>query len=296
MTIHTNSLIPLLISRIGTMRPLFKTQAIVLRKYNFRESDIIVNLLEENGSHLTMYVYGVRASRKRSSLLWEPGTKLSIDYYYYGDHEKSRLTNTPPHQNANSQTMITFKEGHILESYFDEKNHGERGMSYSKLSLLSFLLEVTQVCSQHGGNPKLFLLLEGSIRELKIATELSSCLMLLVFFETRLLHSIGLLADPLFCALCGLPTEEESFWCKPQVQFYCQKCHAQTNRFDREMAQILEWARKLRFINYKKNILTLLNQVDLILLHKNLYESLEAFIASPIKTNENLLREICKKT
>ena len=259
------------------MHALYKTQAIVLKKNIVKESDLIVQLLDIEGKKFDMRVFGVLASNKRSNLLWEAGTILSLEYYD-SDLENQKATGK----------IATFKEGKILNNFKNTKIK----FDYSQLCILSFLLELSYVCSLYGNNKKLFVLLKGAINEVDNITDSTTILLFLIFFETRLLNILGLLGDLEHCSTCGknITEEKEIFWTKSQVEFHCKNCNSLADKNNVYMNKIITTAKNLKYIDYINKIKSVkFYSKYLFNLNQNLYEAFLVFTNKQINTYKNIL-------
>jgi DNA repair protein RecO len=194
---------------------------IVLSRRSAGENDLVARVLCVDGSILELRGFGMRASKRRSLTLFEPGSLIEFQYYSAGDGEAS------------------LKEGVVRERFEELKS------AYAGAAALAHVLEATAQAARGEANADLYALLSGTLVELgslapvfgtRDAEGLLRLHALLVFFKARLLILLGVLADPRACSECGAELTEDAYWPAPEARFVCPACAPTANREDGWMA------------------------------------------------------------
>ncbi len=208
---------------------------IVLSRRSAGENDLVARVLCVDGSTLELRGFGMRASKRRSLTLFEPGSLIEFQYYSAGDGEAS------------------LKEGVVRERFEELKS------AYAGAAALAHVLESASQAARGAAGADLYALLSGTLVELgslapvfetRDAEGLLRLHALLVFFKARLLILLGVLADPRACSECGAELTEDAFWPLPEARFVCPACAPTANREDGWMARIIADATRLRFERY----------------------------------------------
>lgn len=208
---------------------------IVLSRRSAGENDLVARVLCVDGSILELRGFGMRASKRRSLTLFEPGSLIEFQYYSAAEGEAS------------------LKEGVVRERFEELKS------AYAGAAALAHVLEATAQAARGEANADLYALLSGTLVELgalapvfdsRDAEDLLRLHALLVFFKARLLALLGVLADPRTCSECGAELIEDAYWPAPEARFVCPACAPTANREDGWMARILGDATRLRFERY----------------------------------------------
>ena len=208
---------------------LIKTTGIVLRRAKQKESDLSVQLLDEDGALIELYMHGIRASKSRSQLLAEPGTLIRCEYYQKDERGGS------------------FREGAILDRFDELKG------DYTGTLVLSYLLEMIGLAARGGPMPENYQLLNGAMEHLRGSPAGTGParglfhLRLLAFFKVRLLRILGLMGDCEHCEICGNPLGERAGWNVPEVSFRCRRHAEEHSREEAWMAVFLTRAAVTRF-------------------------------------------------
>ncbi len=235
------------------MAKILKARGIVLSHYPLHEADEVARILTENGAMLELRAKGIRLSRRRSRLIFEPGCLVSFEYY------------------AALSGLSYLKEGYL------EKRHETLKQDYLSLLTLSLFLELSASAAFYEKAPGLFVLLEGALEQLKLWNRaIEKLLLLMSFFQIRLLKISGLLGSAENCSLCDSPLGERALWNLPEVHFGCQNCKPQANKRDASMASTIALAAKSRFGHFCENI-PLSTENEIMTLVKQLSHSIEIF-------------------
>ena len=221
---------------------LIRKQGIVLGRRNFAEADVILDLLPESGPPESVKAHGIRASRKRSQIITEPGSRVALVYY--------RGKNGPG----------SLKEGEVLERFQELKS------SYENSLLLAYILELTAGAAWGNEGSALLQLLEGALRALqerridlreRPSDESSAqgeriwLFELLGFYKTRLLSILGLLGDCEHCSLCGEELGRRACWPGPlEVSFTCEKCSPEAGESEAWQARAVSLAQSRKFARF----------------------------------------------
>ncbi len=221
---------------------------IVLNRRNVGEADAIAGVLFESGVTRDVRSHGVRKSRSRSNLLFEPGSLVRLTYYESEER---------PGVSPDSRIFASLKEGHVVERFGALKDSG-----YEGLLVLSYFLELASFGSRAGDAPELFLLLKGTLEELTnpLSPELAPLenaelksfrfTLLSIFFKVRVLKILGLVGDARSCAECGRELGELAFWNVPEVFFSCDGCAPDAGAADAYSARMVAAAASMRYSKF----------------------------------------------
>lgn len=245
------------------MPQLKKTKGIVLERHFLKEADGIARMLTVDGACLEFYAYGIRLARKRSALLIEPGTLISINYY-----------------DGHKNNIASLKEGIVKERFDIIKN------DYTSIIYLSNFLELASFASRYGSLPPLFLLLRGAIEELSFCYKnINSIMELSIFFQIRLLKMLGILGEQNRCYICDKALKLLAYWNMPEASFACENCNSNGDKSQAWMARTIAMAAKMRFKNFSVQTKGVKENTAYLSLWKNLNLCLEAFKGSPLRTS-----------
>lgn len=255
------------------MAKLLKTRGIVLSHRPLYESDEMACIFTENGTMLELRAHGIRHSRRRSQLLFEPGCLVSLEYY------------------GHTSGLSSLKEGGL------ESRHELLKQDYLSLLTLSLFLELTALAASYDKAPKLFILLEGALQQLELWArddkdsndkarddkDRERLFLLLSFFQVRLLKLLGLLGSPEFCSSCDSPLGSRALWHFPETHFSCQFCAPQSAGRDAYIARTIALAVSQKFGYFCRHIPSEVAK-EIGAVAKQLGQSIESFQGSPLRT------------
>ncbi len=269
-----------------------KARGIVLQRLScLQEADNIVYILTQSGRKLCLRAHGIRKSRRRSSLIVEPGSLIHIDYYAKTDKDH----------------MVSLKEGHIEERFTELK------LSYVPSLLLSYLLELHNSASTYNedeakdidgsthshSQSKMFVLLHGSIEELRRCYhDMPRALVLLIFTQVRLMKILGILGSQERCSHCDGVLDNLLQWKVPEAYFICGDCSSLASSEQAQMGQLIGLASQQRFSNFiiekekKMKIGDKHRKQFFLSLWKNLNLCLEAFFSLQIKSFRQIEQQL----
>lgn len=209
-------------------------KGIVLHRRKDREADTVMRVLLESGENVSVRLHGIRASKKRSQTLTEPGALVHITYY------------------AKERFSSSLKEGEVADRYEEIKS------GYGEVLLVSYLLELTNRAAQDV-SPDLYRLLKGALDQLRqdripVQQSAESLYLFVSFYKVRLLKLLGLLGDAEHCALCGQELGEHASWAAPEMSFHCGDCSTKTLD-DGYAARCIHVCSRMRFGNAFERLL-----------------------------------------
>lgn len=227
-------------------------QGIVIKRFPYSEANTGIRILTESGQILTLTAYGILSSKKRSNLISEPGSLISVTYY----------------EHAHSTGAL--KEGNVVEDFEEIKKN------YDSLLVLSYILELTDVSAKGEKNAGFYNLLYGALQEMKKTDifergfrmgksgnsldkskneDIFWLYAFLGFYKIRIVKLLGLLGDAGICANCGNPLGGRVKFAVPDVSFLCENCTDGTSASEAsasgaQMAQWIRFAAVNRFQKY----------------------------------------------
>lgn len=211
-----------------------KTSGIVLTTKTLGEADVICSILTKDHGKKQFIFKGLKKSKKRPLSAKEPGTNLSLVYYY--NPEKNRCI---------------ISECSIIEAFSTIHRDLE------KIYHLSFILETVERTSADGiGDIKIYHLLEGAIRTL---TTTANNMHLSAFFLLHLLKLQGLFPVYGICASCSGEITGGLFLSIIDMRQLCRKCahdygiigtnHGQGAFFGESISTFIFQAMQSKFLN-----------------------------------------------
>ena len=216
------------------MKEISKARGIVLGKRKFKEKDLILDLLTEEGQRKVFRVHGILGSKNRNLIAYNPGNFLELDYYT----RNNSLTNQ----------ILSVKETGIVKSHSDHFN------SYKMLGYLSYILETIEVTSKEGGNHNLFLLLSGGLNQLiQSQNKTAEIHKLILFINIRCLKFLGVLDQATNCSSCGIKLYNYANWQFPEMHFLCQDCTTEPDINDWQVSLIVSIMQENRYLELLKN-------------------------------------------
>lgn len=173
------------------------SRAIVLKQRKSGESDIIADVLLESGEKISVYMFGIRASKNRSTLISEPGCLIDLVFY------------------RNERNVCSLKEATVLNRFEQSKN------GYEALKDLSFYLQLFSIAIKGEPSADFYPLLQGCLHTLD--TDRHPLLKSFIF--VRLCKIMGYLGEQ-FCIECGKDISESQSltWNTPDISFICSDC------------------------------------------------------------------------
>jgi len=215
-------------------------QGIVIKRFPYSEANTGIKILTEEGQILTLTAYGILSSKKRSNLISEPGSLISVTYYEH-THSTGAL-----------------KEGNVVEDFEEIKKN------YDSLLVLSYILELTDAAVKGEKNSGFYNLLYGALQEMKKTDifergfkmkknrssldnlgDIFWLYAFLGFYKIRIVKLLGLLGDTGICANCGNPLGGRVKFAVPDVSFLCENCTDGTSASEASAsgAHMAEWIR-----------------------------------------------------
>lgn len=215
------------------MESIVTSTGIVLSRRKDRETDIVFDLMRENGSVVRLRAHGIVATKNRSGLIHEPGSKIQATYY----DEDSRGGS------LKEATLLDRREG-LKESYTD-------------MTLLSYVLEISRHASEGSPDPDLYRLLDGALETLNQENKkrtVDDFLSFIIFYKTRLMKVSGFLGETDRCSHCGAPLEGEAYLNRDELSFTCKNCEKDANHQDRIVADLLNRGSRLRYERFLESL------------------------------------------
>jgi DNA repair protein RecO len=159
---------------------LITENAIVLSRRKEADTNALIHCMNEEGRIIPIRVHGIMITKKRDILTTEPGSLVSVTYYH-SETDK-----------VNSQ-----KEAVVKERFASVKE------SYEGLTLLAYILELTESLAQGEPDPKIYELLILGLTKLssiikdhpEFIKNTDSMFLFFVFYKVRLLKNAGLLEE-----------------------------------------------------------------------------------------------------
>lgn len=261
-------------------------RGIILQRRKERESDLIVRLFQEDGKSVQLRAHGALATRKRSLLALEPGSLVDFRYY-----EKK-------------ESISSIREMVLIDRFEKLKD------DYKKITLLSYLLELTGKIIYDLPSPMVYRLLFGGLRELEEHgsggeksilngapewVQENWILLFLVFYKVRILKSQGLLGDPDLCQECGNPLGKRAFRKKDASAFLCDKCAPETADYSGAFeASVFRGASSLRFSEFLKGLSKSTSDPSIYIreINGNLDGDLQEYHGKKIESEKELYRQL----
>lgn len=234
-----------------------KAEGLIIKRSKLNEKDALVHLLCTSGELLPFRLHGIYASNKRSRLDTDICNFIQLDYY---DYEEIKLANA--------------KEITAHPQFIDIKN------DYGNLLFISHLLELIFFGANTTKHPYLFLLLDGTLKQLQedwnthlpqLEITLSNrkeknkdfhwntTLYLYIFFVLRLLKILGLVGELQACPVCNRSFIDEkeirSIWLPFEMNFHCNKCtihNEQENMWDVDIVRLFSMGIHKKFLFFRE--------------------------------------------
>lgn len=245
---------------------------ITLTRRKIGEADVIGRFLLEDGLLVEVKAHGIRKSKSRSNLLFEPGSLVRLTYYA---------------NERDAALPASLKEGHVVDRYGEIKDAG-----YDGLVAVSQILETIAFAARTGEGEAseetamVYTLLKGALDELRgfdFTQDRRRLVMLLLFVKVRALKVMGLLGDPRSCAECGRALGDDVFWHRPELYFTCDLCAVDANEDDGRWARLIAGAAGARFAKFVEHLgdakVEALRALDEILVR-----CIEHFQGAPLKS------------
>ncbi|MCP4135946.1 MAG: DNA repair protein RecO [bacterium] len=182
-----------------------KATGIVLSSKVYGESDIIADILTREYGKRKFIFKGLKKSKRRSQTGSEPGSVISLVYYY-----------------KESKNYFIVNEFEVPKHNFDIRK------DLDKIYHLYFLLEtVEKTVGYNDSDPFLFDLLTAAVKTLAAAEFLIN---LSVFFIIHLLRFHGILPEFTSCKVCGSGDFGSFSLDISDLSPTCSGCHRSSNR------------------------------------------------------------------
>ncbi|PJZ70224.1 DNA repair protein RecO [Leptospira perolatii] len=185
-----------------------KNTGIVMESRVVGEGDAFIRILPSEGEVASFKIKGIKKSKTRPIAAVEPGSLVSIDYYY-----------------VQGKDTFNVKEIGLIQR-FDQAKQG-----YSGTVLVSYLVElVSSFLTQGGAHPQEYKLLLAALKELD---QDGFRPVFLPFFKLKLLYAGGFLSKELQCSICGKALDEMHSCSleEDQLEIVCGECKTpQKNR------------------------------------------------------------------
>jgi len=260
-------------------------KGIALQRRRVGESDGVALVLLEDGRSLDLRGHGILRSKNRSNLLFEPGCLIRFAAYLaegpgavagdgslFASLKEGSVLDRYEDLKADYEAML------VLALFLESATRACRA-----LAPLANAPSVDPEGEAVAGARELYRLAQGALeqlRELRVlenetkavrrtaslqsptanasrdaesqarpeeASFILRLLLLLGFYETRLLKVLGLLGDPQHCSSCGAPLGEEASWALPEAHFRCSRCSDAANADEAWMAGMIRDAAYRRF-------------------------------------------------
>jgi DNA repair protein RecO (recombination protein O) len=182
--------------------PVFETDALILRTYNFGEADKIVVSLTREAGLVRGVAKGCRKLKSRFGAALEPFTVVRITYYQ-----------------KENQELVSLRQADILQSHFDLSSSAET------LTALAYMGDlVIEFSPPYEANEKLFRMVSACLEAIsKSQEDLQS---ILRYFEIWLLKLEGFLPDIRRCGECHLLFDDsEPAFMGTDMIFRCRRCN-----------------------------------------------------------------------
>ena len=198
---------------------------IILRTTKVKDSDLVVNWLNDEDRLVATYAGHVQGSQRFPNAL-ELMTVYEIDYSLKA-----------------GQTMGSLKSAYSTERF----DHIIEDMN--SLSCASAALEaVSNLCPDESTVIDLFPTLLQSLAVMNTAPELSA--MILAWFECFLVYQLGVMPNLEMCSQCAQPLLKSSYY-QQELGFICKKCaHNESNIPE----FVLEAIRRLRYQSLRETV------------------------------------------
>jgi len=174
---------------------IIKTQAFVLKKYNFRETSLIVHLYTNQCGKLKGICKGVRQLKSRQSSHFELPTLLDVEVY-----------------DKPSRELQLISETSIVNYFPGIKNHLE--IYLRAVYALELVDNFTQI---HMRSEVLFKLLHAYLAGLNPQNQERFSLA----FMVKLLKTLGIFPNLLECHVCRTRIDHEAYFCFQQGSVTC---------------------------------------------------------------------------
>jgi DNA repair protein RecO (recombination protein O) len=181
--------------------PLFETEALVLRTYNFGEADKIVVCLTHTAGLIRAVAKGCRKLRSRFGAALEPFTLTKISYYQ-----------------KENQELVSLNQVEIVKSHFDLSGQAETlaGLAYMGDLVIEF-------SPPYETNERLYRMVKACLDA--ICKSQSDLQIILRYFEIWLLKLEGYLPDIRRCGECHRNFDEtEAAFVSVDSMFRCRDC------------------------------------------------------------------------
>lgn len=181
--------------------PIFETEALVLRTYNFGEADKIVVCLTRASGLIRAVAKGCRKLKSRFGAALEPFTLTRI-VYYQKEH----------------QELVSLSNAEILKSHFDLSGNAEilTGLAYMGDLVIEF-------SPPYEANERLYRMVNACLEA--ICQSQSDLQLILRYFEIWLLKLEGYLPDIRRCGECHRSfAETEAAFVNTDMVFRCKDC------------------------------------------------------------------------
>jgi DNA repair protein RecO (recombination protein O) len=181
--------------------PLFETEALVLRTYNFGEADKIVVCLTHTAGLIRAVAKGCRKLRSRFGAALEPFTLTKISYYQ-----------------KENQELVSLNQVEIVKSHFDLSGQAETlaGLAYMGDLVIEF-------SPPYETNERLYRMVKACLDA--ICKSQSDLQIILRYFEIWLLKLEGYLPDIRRCGECHRNFDEtEAAFVSVDSMFRCREC------------------------------------------------------------------------
>ena len=203
--------------------PVFESEALILRTYNFAEADKIVVCLTREAGVIRGVAKGCRKLKSRFGASLEPFTLVRISYYQ-----------------KENQELASISTAEIVTSHFDLSSHAETltGLAYMGDLVLEF-------SPPHHVNEKLYRMVKACLEA--ISQSQQDMPLILRYFEIWLLKLEGYLPDLGRCADCGLLFDDKrAAFLASDLSFRCRDCtNGGGNAVSRRLQQQLRATQKL---------------------------------------------------
>lgn len=181
---------------------LVRTQAILLRKWDYSESSLIVSFLTHDHGRLQFLIKGAKKPAGRFQGAFDHGACYEIAYNYRPGH----------------RGLTLLRESKVLDAFLEIR--GDLRRFYH----LAYCLELAGALTEpEEADPELFDLLLWTAGVLRKEDRVD---LVVSAFEMRILRHAGLLPDPSRCAACQRPFLDKVFMNSLTGAVYCGVCRS----------------------------------------------------------------------
>ena len=200
-------------------------KGIVLKQIEYKDNDIIISLLSEQGKLLSFYARGVKKITSKNANAVQAFVYSEIEYFY------------------NQKGLHTLKRAKAIKNYFNDFD------DYSKIIVAFMLLDII---NDVGGlslndNPRLFKLLKSSLILINDVDEN----LLLSFFMIDIMQQQGITLVVDHCAICE--NDKVNYISIESGGFICHSClDNNESNYDIEILKLFRVINKIELDDLKR--------------------------------------------